>query len=150
MEQRETVVIDDTYYRFDTEADAAVYESESFNHNRADSIWWACRRCEDDPEIRDYLFRLRAQFREQLARDFPNDAALSPILGDEQDPNHFFVLIGKFAEKRHSAGLQEMALFFAEKLKAELNLDLHPSLFKAVRSHSKPPPRRKITIPSKK
>ncbi len=61
------------------------------------------------------------------------------MLKDGEDPNHFFVFIGYFADAQHNLALKQMALLFCEQLKTELNLDLHPSFFNAVRSHGEKP-----------
>ena len=58
---------------------------------------------------------------------------VSTMLEDGEDPESFFVFVSSFAVTQRSPTSQEMALLFCEKLKAELNLDLHPSFFKAER-----------------
>ncbi len=150
MQKREQLILDDAYYNFDNKGQAKGYEQQSYAYNRGDSIWWACQRCEDDEEIRDFVFGLRAQFRERLLKEFPVEAVINNLVEDGEDPNHFFVFIGDFADLQHNLALKEMALFFCEQLKTELNLDLHPSFFKAERSHSKKPPPRTIRLPKRK
>ncbi len=150
MQKRKQLILDDAYYDFDNTVQAKGYEQQSYAYNRGDSIWWACQRCKDDEEIRDFVFGLRAQFRERLLKEFPVEAVISPMLEDSEDPNHFLVFIGNFADAQRNLALKEMALLFCEKLKTELNLDLHPSFFEAERSHSKKPPPRTIRIPERK
>lgn len=150
MKKRESLILDDAYYKFDTQANAAVFEKESYSHNRADSIEWARRRCKENTEIQEYMFTLRRQFRERLGREFPSDAVLSPMLQEGEDLNHFLVLIGRFAEDNRNPALQQMALFYAEKLKIDLNLDLAPSFFEAKRAFNDPPQKRTLKIPGKK
>ena len=140
MQKRKQVVLDDAHYGFDDALQAGVYERASYDHNRGDSIWWARKRCRDDEEIQDFVFSLRAQFRDRLIKEFPGKAAVGTMLNDGEDPNHFFVFVGRFTDTKHSPALQEMALLFCERLKAELNLDLHPSFFKAERPQSAQPP----------
>ena len=147
MQKREQVILDDAYFDFDDPLQAEGYEQESYGQNRADSIWWACERCRDDDQIKDFIFDLRTQFRGRLQKDFPSDAVISAILEDGEDPNHFFVCIGNFAEKEYSPALKAMALFFCKQLKEELNLDLHPSFFKEERPHNKKPPKTTIRLP---
>ena len=150
MQKRKQAILNDAYYNFDNKVQAKDYEQKSYAINRRKSIWWACQRCKDDEKIRDFVFRLRAQFRERLLKDFPGDAVISTMLEDGEDPNHFFDFIGDFVDAQHNLALKEMALFFCEQLKTELNLDLHPSFFKAERSHSKKPPPRTIRVPKRK
>ena len=117
-----------------------------YDHNRTDSIEWARNRCEDDSEIRTFIFGLRRQFRERIAKDFPREFPCIEVLGDDEDPNHFFVFVGKFADMNHDPALKEMAHFFCEQLKLELNLDLHPSVFTLERSYNPRPPKRTTGI----
>lgn len=147
MQKRKILILDDAYYDFENEVQAEGYEQQSFSINRGDSIWWACQRCKDDDEIGEFVFGLRRQFHERLLKDFPGEAIVSSMLEDREDPNHFFVFIGDFADAKHNPALRAMALFFCEQLKPELNLDLHPSFFHAERSHSKKPPKRTIRLP---
>jgi len=103
---------------------------EIFDANRDDSIRWACMRCEDDPETRVYVCGFRRQFRERLTKDFPYESKLwTKKLLDDEDVDHFFVLLGKFANTSYSVALKEMGRFYCEILKAKMNLDLHPSVF---------------------
>ncbi len=136
MQKRKQLVLDDAHYGFDDALQAEVYERQSYGVNRGNSIWWACERCRDDEEIQDFIFGLRQQFRDCLIRQFPSEATTGTMLNDGEDPNHFFVFVGRFTDTKHSPALQEMALLFCERLKAELNLDLHPSFFKAERPQS--------------
>ena len=134
MQKHKQLVLDDTYYDFDDPLQAEVYERQSYGHNRGASIWWACERCRDDEEIRHFIFALRQQFRDRLIGQFPSEATIGTMLDDGEDPNNFFVFVGSFTDTKYSPALQEMALLFCERLKAELNLDLHPSFFKVERS----------------
>ena len=118
-----------------------------YDHNRTDSIEWARNRCEDDSEIRTFIFGLRQQFRERIAKDFPREMPFLSMLGDDQDPNHFCVFVGQFTDMDHSLALREMGRFFCEQLKAELNLDLHSSFFTPERPHNLRPPKKTIRIP---
>ena len=147
MEKRKTLVIKDAYYKFDAKEDAQVYESNSYDLNRADSIEWAERHCKEDLEIRRLIFKLRRQFRERLLKEFPGESVVATLLEEDQEINQFFGWLRNFANGEVNPSLKIMALFFCEKLKLELNLDLHPSFFKAERSHSKPPPKHRIRIP---
>ncbi len=139
MQKRKQLILDDAYFNFDDTIQAKGYEQQSYVTNRADSIWWARQRCKDDEEIRAFVFGLRGQFRQRLLKDFPGEAVISAMLKDGEDPNHFFVFIGYFADAQHNLVLKQMALLFCEQLKTELNLDLHPSFFNAVRSHGEKP-----------
>ncbi|MCH8096876.1 MAG: hypothetical protein IID53_07340 [Proteobacteria bacterium] len=134
MQKRKQLVLDDKYFDFNDSLQAEGYERQSYGVNRGDSIWWARQRCHDDEEIRHFIFGLRQQFRDCLIKQFPGEAVVSAMLDDGEDPNHFFVFVGSFADTQHSPTLQEMALLFCGRLKAELNLDLHPSFFKVEKS----------------
>jgi hypothetical protein len=79
---------------------------------------------------------LRKQFREQFGKSFPQEAVLISLLADTADANHFFVLIGTAADGQYGSALGAMSKFFCEQLKNDLNLDLHPSLFTAIRPQS--------------
>ena len=136
MQKRKQLVLDDAHYGFDDPLQAEAYQRQSYSVNRGDSIQWARERCRDDEEIQDFVFGLRTQFRDRLIKEFPGEATGGTMLDDGEDPNHFFVFVGRLADTKYSPALQEMALFFCEQLKAELNLDLHPSFFKAERPQS--------------
>ena len=133
MQKRKQLVLDDAHYGFDDPRQAEVYERRSYGYNHDDSIWWARERCRDDEEIRQFIFGLRQQFRDHLIKQFPDEAVVGAMLDDGEDLNHFFVFVGSFADTKYSPALQEMALLFCERFKAELNLDLHPSFFKTER-----------------
>ena len=137
MQKRESLLLDDTHYNFDDSANAAVYTEKSYGYNRGHSIDWVRKRCGDDDEIRTFIFDLRRQFRERITAEFPSEITILSLLGDSQDPNHFFVLIGQVAERDDSPNLRELARFFCEQLKAELNLDLHPAVFTSERPQKK-------------
>ena len=136
MQKRKQLVLDDAHYGFDDALQAEVYERQSYDVNRGNSIWWARERCRDDEEIRDFIFGLQQQFRDRLIKEFPDEATVGTLLDDGADLNNFFVFVDRFTDTKHSPALQEMALLFCERLKAELNLDLHPSFFKAERPQS--------------
>ncbi len=136
MQKRKQLVLDDAHYGFDDPLQAEAYQRQSYGVNRGDSIQWARERCRDDEEIQDFVFGLRTQFRDRLIKEFPGEATGGTMLDDGEDPNHFFVFVGRLADTKYSPALQEMALFFCEQLKADLNLDLHPSFFKAERPQS--------------
>ena len=136
MQKRKQLVLDDAQYDFDDPLQAEGYGRRSYAINRSDSIWWARQRCHDDEEIRHFIFGLRKQFRDFLIKEFPGEVIVSAMLDDKEDPNDFFVFIGGLADTRHNPALQKMAFLFCERLKAELNLDLHPSFFKAGRPQS--------------
>lgn len=150
MQKREVLILDDAYHNFDDPLQVKSYEDISYGHNRADSIEWARRRSNEDQQIHDFIFQMRQQFRERLISEFPKEAAMSGMLADDEDLNHFFVFVGQFADMKESPKLQQMALFYAEQLKSDLNMDLHPSLFQAVRANRKQPPKRTITLPGKR
>jgi hypothetical protein len=146
MQQRPPVVLDDAYYRFDDPRHAAVYEDDSFGQNRADSIWWACCRCRDDAEVRDFIFDMRRELRSIIA-GLPSHAFFVEMLAGGADPNSFFVLLGNFTEAKHPAVLRRWATEACLTLKRELNLDLLQGHFRAERSYSKKPERTAIRLP---
>ena len=106
MQLRETLVLDDAYYDHSDLRNTKAYIDESYKINRGDSIWWARERCKDDDEIRSYIYDLRRQFRSRLTGVF------ATMLDDNEDPNHFFAMLGNAAEKG-----DQHAAFLCEKLK---------------------------------
>ncbi len=89
MQKRKQLILDDAYFNFDDTIQAKGYEQQSYVTNRADSIWWARQRCKDDEEIRDFVFGLRAQFRQRLLKDFPGEAVIAPCSRTARIPTIF-------------------------------------------------------------
>ena len=146
MQKHRQLVMDDAYDDFDAPGGAEAYAERSYGHNRGDSIEWARKRCGDDPEVRAFIFELRREFRDVLA-SVPGQSLGLALLADDQDPNHFLALLGPYADGKYGASLARAATSICGRLKAELNLDLHPSLFQAQRPNNTRPPRRTIRLP---
>lgn len=142
LQKRQSFVLDDAYHDFSDPVQAAGFAQESYELNRADSIRWAEQRCREDVETRNLVFRLRAELRQAVA-GMPGNRLSLRLLADDEELNSYFVLLGHFV----NADLERIALRQCETLKAELNLDLHPSFFNAQRSYSKRPPPTFIPLP---
>lgn len=104
-------------------------ERASFLSNRADSIEWACREYDRDPEVRALLGEFRRRFRDQIAREPQISPAFATMLEHDQGPGNFLTMLADFTVLSHSESACRMAISYCERLKDELNLDLDPTLF---------------------
>ena len=86
------------------------------------------------------------QLRSVVASEFPGASVPTELLADHEDPNHFLAMLVQLAETKRSASVRELAMSICERLKSELNLDLHPSLFQAQRAYRQRPPRRTFRV----
>lgn len=139
MQKRDSLVLDDAYYDHSDPRNTEAYLNECFAQNRADSIRWACLRCNDDDEIRRLVFGLRWRFKEVVQPEF------AALLDEAEDPNHFFVFVGRAADKGNG-----LAVEICRQLKSDLNLDLFRELFDARPPRNPRPKRKTIRLPGKR